>query len=345
VLIITMVLPERQFAPEVSAKTVQVVKESELINLGMNQVLSPREIPGTSEIIYGKDDKLWIWDQNQNIHRALPLGPLLYMRNAAPSPDGSRIALVGYQKGSAGIWLVNRDGSSLKLLAAPASMMESYDSPSWSPDGKMVAFSKTLMEARPGHGFDVKQEEIWIADVVTGQARMLTAGKQPAWSPDGKQLAFTRTVSSPDGEKQQIWTIRLDGTDAVTLTEGMEPSWSPNGDFIAFSRYNTSAFAAPQDAEQPDGSMVSASLRELWAIHVPSKTLSQLTHSRVDLSRIHFDAAPTGSGQPIRYVTSGEFADWEPSWSKDGQSILLVRDINEEKGNHFSLYRLQVEYE
>ena len=73
-----------------------------------------------------------------------------------------------------------------------------YDgSPSWSPDGKWIAFESERDESR----------DLWIKPVAGGEARQVTtdpaADRAPMWSPDGERLLF---ASDRDGD-WDLWTV------------------------------------------------------------------------------------------------------------------------------------------
>jgi Tol biopolymer transport system component len=95
--------------------------------------------------------------------------------------------------------------------------------PSWSPDGKSVAF----YSARSGN------REIWVQPLTGGSARQITRGPQqstyPAWSPDGESLAFER-----NGE---ICTVPASGGEPrcfKQMPRAFFPAWSPDGRWLAF---------------------------------------------------------------------------------------------------------------
>jgi dipeptidyl aminopeptidase/acylaminoacyl peptidase len=72
--------------------------------------------------------------------------------------------------------------------------LEDDDSPSWSPDGRMIAFVRGPV-AQPDSGRD---DDIYVIEARSGAApKQLTTFEgsdsgRPAWSPDGKWLAFFR---------------------------------------------------------------------------------------------------------------------------------------------------------
>jgi TolB protein len=102
-------------------------------------------------------------------------------------------------------------------------------SPSWSPDGKKVAYVS----------FEDRKPVIYVHELATGRCISLSNQKgnnsAPAWSPDGKKLAISL---SKDGNTQ-IYSINADGTRLQRLTRGntidTEPRYSADGRYIYFT--------------------------------------------------------------------------------------------------------------
>ena len=145
------------------------------------------------------------------------------------SPDGGKIALCGGvgitiepQKSFADIYLVNMDGSGLTKLTSDSGV---NGGPTWSPDGKQIAFSSN----RDPDG----KARIWVMNADGSNQRKLTDtqrfyGGQPSWSPDGTKILINGY--------REIFVMNADGSNARPLTNdptrrGMyfSPRWSPDG--------------------------------------------------------------------------------------------------------------------
>jgi TolB protein len=123
-------------------------------------------------------------------------------------------------------------------------------SPSWSPDGKKVAYVS----------FEDRKPVIYVHELATGRRITLSNQKgnnsAPAWSPDGKKLAISL---SKDGNTQ-IYSINADGTGLQRLTRGYtidtEPQYSADGRYIYFTSDrggNPQIYRMNAEGEQVDG--------------------------------------------------------------------------------------------
>ncbi len=112
--------------------------------------------------------------------------------------------------------------------------------PSWSPDGKELAYSRGVLGS----------SGIEILNLQTGKTRLLTIpGKDPAWSPDGRHIAYVRdrqVLSLADltkerqgehrpFEQEEIWIIRADSSEAPRfLAQGGWPNWTDDSDRVYY---------------------------------------------------------------------------------------------------------------
>jgi dipeptidyl aminopeptidase/acylaminoacyl peptidase len=110
-------------------------------------------------------------------------------------------------------------------------MTRQVGGPTWSPDGKSIAFI-TNMSGR---------NNLWLVPAEGGWPVQLTVSDQrqasPAWSPDGKWIAYQ---SDYDGDEQwDIFLVSPKTGKVVNLTSTREiaerdPTWSPDGRYLAY---------------------------------------------------------------------------------------------------------------
>lgn len=122
--------------------------------------------------------------------------------------------------------VADADGYNAKaLFTSPEPVM----SPSWSPDGRRLAFVS----------FENFRSEVYLIDVATGTRQRVSHARgingAPAWSPDGKKLAI---VLSKEGTPK-IYLLDLVRHTLDKLTTGSsidtEPSWAPDGKSLVFT--------------------------------------------------------------------------------------------------------------
>ena len=169
------------------------------------------------------------------------------------SPDSSRFAAIAAQGNGDDNWYIARlytleaSGSSMRSIYKPALQIAC---PSWSPDGRRIAFIEGLMSDEGSTGGD-----IYAVPASGGEAENLTPDRKSSpswlsWIPDGRIL-FNESVGGDSaiaaldpasGSIQQLFRgqVHLETSDAL----GSEISASRDGSAIAAIR---SSFSAPPE--------------------------------------------------------------------------------------------------
>ncbi len=199
-----------------------------------------------SEIVFVKKDghgsDLFIMDYDgHNAKRLTNHGSSVLSPDC--SPDGSQVVFTSDRSWDHDVYLLNFKATPLPAEGKRITRGIHLDnSPSWSPDGKSVAFSRN--------------GDIYIASSSGEILKRLTKSPaidiSPTWSPDGRKIAF---VSDRAGAPN-IYVISSEGGRAVRITsEGYntDPVWSPSPSVnrIAFVKVKKSE--ADIYAVGPDG--------------------------------------------------------------------------------------------
>ena len=217
------------------------------------------------------------------------------------SPDGKRIVFMSDRDGhvhvrhgwpTSEIYVMDVDGGNPQNLTNnPADDWE----PSWSPDGKRIAFVSERDEPRV-YG------DIYVMDADGNNLQRFTDHKfddrHPSWSPDGERIVFGARREGHFETKfaitYEIYVMDADGGNQQRLTENRKndwfPSWSPDGKRIVF-------------ASDRKGDIANI---EIYVMDADGQNEQKLTENRVH--------------------------DMYPSWSPDGERIAFVsqRDGNRE---------------
>ncbi|NNE37651.1 MAG: hypothetical protein HKN08_05040, partial [Gammaproteobacteria bacterium] len=166
------------------------------------------------------------------------------------SPDRDKIVF-GSNRGEAGvgllpnlnIWTVNRDGSDLWQLTSDAG--DNF-TPSWSPNGRYIAFSSNRLYALNRGSFaEFEMYDLWIMGADGTNPRLLHAGPSvdddPVFSADSQRILFRRNTAD---QIPEIWVVPTDGSmpaqplkDVTGQTVvGEDPSLSEDGKTLYYWR-------------------------------------------------------------------------------------------------------------
>jgi len=193
------------------------------------------------------------------------------------SPDGTRLAYVGAQGGSAQLfvrWMAS--GESARITGLP----DSPDSIAWSPDGRRIAYSMFVPDegmklgsapSKPdgakwadplqvinavtyrfdGAGyFKPGYQQIFWVPADGGASTQLTfgptnAGALVSWTPDSRSVLFSANLNKNwerDVTEAEIYRLSIDGGAPVALTtrKGPDnsPAVSPDGRLVAYTGYD-----------------------------------------------------------------------------------------------------------
>jgi TolB protein len=141
---------------------------------------------------------------------------------------------------SLGFWLINEDGTDQRRVLPYAIL-----SPSWSPDGNWLAFSKGAQIFKVP--FDGIALDTTKAEQLTFEGRNFF----PTWSPDGCWIAYDSDNDSSSGEKF-IWKMRNDGSSARRIAyvpeegEIRSPFWGTNSNIIHYRYLAGTDYANPE---------------------------------------------------------------------------------------------------
>jgi serine/threonine protein kinase/dipeptidyl aminopeptidase/acylaminoacyl peptidase len=247
------------------------------------------------------------------------------------SPDGQLIAFSSVRENSLGVFVMQRDGTSVRRLTNGGT------DPVWTPDGREIVFGTGDGSEPDGR---LAPSELWAVNVSSGERRRIAVADavQPRVSPDGRFVAFWALPVNAAGEfsgaNRDIWVQPMAGGSRVQITTGesldWSPAWSEDGRFLYFSSdrggsVNIWRIAIDQRTGQPDGEPLPMTTPTTYAAFPNVGRDGTVAYAAFDFTTyvraIAFDpGAGSVRGAPADVVT-GQRAWLHPDVSPDGRFL------------------------
>ena len=199
------------------------------------------------------------------------------------------------------IYLQRVDGNAVTQLTSDNS---DYAFPSFSPDGKQIAFSSTRAGNWDIYVMDVDGRN--VVQVTNTPAQDL----HPSFSPDGHRLVFSSM--GPRSRQWELWTADANTGEHRMIGTGLFPTWSPNKDKdqIAFQR-----------ARQRGSRWFS-----LWTLDLVAGEARNVTEVAVSSNAAIVSPAWSPDGHKLAFSTIVDPAYTDPKGRPTGQQdVWIVR--------------------
>lgn len=246
-------------------------------------------------------------------------------RNFGPawSPDGKELAVVDAcpsTQETACIYLVSVSDGKKRLFTSPDSRISGDHLPSFSPDGKLLAFarSKTLSVS-----------DIYVQSLATGKAHRLTFDGSGidgiTWAHNGRDVIY----SSERAGAPELWRVPVDGGAIQPIYVGsqgvLQPVLSPDGRRLAtvedVTNENIWRIPVHGDGNSHPTKLVSASRRNDSPRYSPDGTRLAFASERSGTWEIWVCNAD--GTNPVQITSFKSGLTGSPNWSPDSRRIVF----------------------
>jgi len=237
------------------------------------------------------------------------------------SPDGSKAAFTVTTKENDGdskldykyvsqLWMVSTEGNPTpRQLTAK----ESAGQPAWSPDGKQLAFVRTV-DNKP---------QIFLLSLDGGEAIQLTkfryGASAPKWRPDGQQILFAANISLPELLK-----------DSILNADHALPAWSLEKPGFTHNEQLKAAHAKPN----ADGTLeevrayLDNNITDKKALVINKLDFQDERNINGNLSFNQYFVTGIKPGEVPAAVTHGFYSFAKVDFTPDGKQLLLSGHID-----------------
>jgi len=228
------------------------------------------------------------------------------------SPDGSKVAYASYVATSsqpARMYVANADGSD------PIWLMQSTStpwarSPSWSPDGTLVAFAAWNQKFAPSDDVNPSGWNIYVYDLKGGKGRLVTSGSSPLFVPDGRLLALKsdglHLIDLSSDADELVWKTEEGKAGAnmklAVSKDGTKIAWTifDHVDVVLLDVASWKPFSATIGAEYP--------VAAFWPVFSPDGKWLALQLADPDTSKnARIDVVNLATGERQRAISLFEY--------------------------------------
>ncbi|MBL8645393.1 MAG: PD40 domain-containing protein, partial [Rhodospirillaceae bacterium] len=260
-------------------------------------------------------------------------------REPAWSPDGQWIAFSSDRDGTYAIWVMAADGSEPRLVTITPS---NEHSPTWSPDGKRIAY---VSDREGGAGlYSITFEG--VGERLLAPLEGTIAG--PSWSRDGKFISFVETSRAGaalrlmDASSTVVTTLSAPGEDVFPF----RAAWLSSGGLIytadaaikvrsiadTKTKPKTIPFSADVEINRPTYArktydFTSASPRAVKGLRGPQVSPDGTKAVFAAVGDVWLADITRANAKP-QQLTDDAFVDYDPAWSRDGNTIAWASDCS-----------------